>query len=83
LRIGPPSLNLDFLVLKWRLLPGMVGHACSPVAWRLRQEDLEFEVSLGYTLSQFLKRRKEKQQSGHSFHRSRNGTVDAHSRPPC
>jgi hypothetical protein len=33
---------------------GMVANACNPALERLKQEDLEFQVSLGYTANSRL-----------------------------
>lgn len=33
---------------------GMVGPSCNPSTWELRQEDLEFQASIGCTVRQCL-----------------------------
>jgi hypothetical protein len=42
-----------------KLLPGVVVHACNPTLRNLRQEDHEFKASLGKTLSQKTKSKKQ------------------------
>jgi hypothetical protein len=43
-------------------VPGLVVHI-SPVSGRLRQKDLEFETSLGYTVKPCLKKNKNQSKS--------------------
>jgi hypothetical protein len=35
--------------------PGVVMHACNPSTWKARQEDWNFEASLGYIVRPCLK----------------------------
>jgi hypothetical protein len=37
---------------------GMVVHTCNPSTWRLRQEDGEFQASLGYRVKPCLRKKK-------------------------
>jgi hypothetical protein len=39
-----------------RFMPGMVAHSVIPALWRLKQEGLEFEASLGYRDIAFYKK---------------------------
>jgi hypothetical protein len=40
------------------------AHACNPSTWEQRQEDREFEGSLGYTAGLSLKKKKKKREKG-------------------
>jgi hypothetical protein len=49
--------------IHWKLQPSMVVHACNPALGRLRQEDCEFEASLGYIAKMSPKKRKKEKEN--------------------
>jgi hypothetical protein len=44
----------------------MVQHTCNSSTWELRQENCEFEASLGYVVRPFLKKEKNQPQRNDS-----------------